>query len=228
MTVLATSPALLLVLPFLFGGATNSLLIRHLGSFQVDIHAKLFREALHNNIQMHVSHTGDNNLLSFRISFHAESRILLQETGQPGADLFFVALGFGFYGKRDNWLGKFYGRENYGVVLIAECIAGTCHGQLGYCPDIADDNLIRLDLVFAAHEEQASDPLRFSLIKIENLGIRLQCARVNAEIVHSAYIGVGQRLKDQRRQGFPRISFPHDLLIGLAGQSARCRRPVNR
>src|ERR1700676_1500613 len=93
MTVLAASARLAHELAFRLDGAADRLAVSHLRRADVRLHVEFALHAIDDDLEVQLTHTGDDRLPGFRIRVHAERRVLFREPLQGETHLFLVNLG---------------------------------------------------------------------------------------------------------------------------------------
>ena len=80
----------------------NRLSIGNLGTTNVGLHPELALQAVDNDIQMQLTHTGDDRLSGLLVIVDLEGRILFRQLDQRIGQLVLIGLGLGFDGNLDH------------------------------------------------------------------------------------------------------------------------------
>ena len=208
-------------------GTLNGLLIGHLGLAHVGLDLELPQESVHDDLQMKLTHAGDDGLARLLIRIGLEGGVFLCQLLQGDAHLLLTGLGLGLDGHTNDRLGELHGLQHDGVLLITESVTGGGVLQTHRRGDIAGPDLADLLSVVGMHLQEAGDPLSLAPGGVERGLAALHGAGVNADEAQLAYEGVGHDLEGQGGEGGVVIGGPGLLFLGL-GIGARHRRNIQR
>ena len=214
-TVLALTAGLAGVLGLLLHGLADGLLIGHLGRAHVGLHLELAQQAVHDDLQMQLTHTGDDGLTRLLVGVGAEGGILLRQLHQGDGHLLLTGLGLGLDGHADHGLRELHGLQNDGMTLIAQGIAGGGVLQTHDGGDIAGIHRVDILAVVGVHLQNAAHALTLALGGVQHGGTGRQLTGVNAEEGQTAHIGVGHDLEGQRGKGLVVAGTAILFLVGL-------------
>ena len=213
-TILALTAGLTGILGILVHCLADGLLVGHLGRAHVGLHLELPQQAVHDDLQMQLAHTGDDGLTRLLVGVGAEGGVLLGKLGQGDGHLFLAGLGLGLDGHADHRLGELHGLQDNGILLIAQRVAGGGVLQTHHGGDVAGVDGLDVLAVIGVHLQDAAHTLALALGGIEDGGARGQRTGVHAEKAQTAHIGVGHDLKGQRGEGLVVGRLALLLLVG--------------
>ncbi len=98
--------------------------VGHLRLADVGLDIELALHAVDEDIEVQLTHAGDDRLAGFLVGAHAERRVLLSETTQGNAHLFLVGLGLRLDRHRDDGLREDHPLQGNDVILRAQRVAG--------------------------------------------------------------------------------------------------------
>ena len=114
--------------------------------------------------------------------------------------------------------GKVIDSSTIGVLGVAQRVAGEGVLEADRGGDVAGVDLLDLLAVVGVHLEHAPDALLLALDRVEDVGARLERARVDPEEGQLADEGVGGDLEGQRGEGLVVVDRAQDLVAGVAGR----------
>ena len=213
--VLAGTTALALVLGLVVDLLADGLLVSHLRSAHIGLYLELTQQTVHDDLQMQLTHTGDDGLTRLLVGVGPEGGILLGQLGQSDAHLLLTGLGLGLDGHTDHRLGEFHGLQNDGVLLVAQGITRGGVLQAHHGGDVAGIDGLQILTVIGVHLQQTTHTLTLVLGGIEHRRTCVQRTRVHTEEAQTAHIGVGHDLEGQCGEGLVVGSVTVLLLLGL-------------
>ena len=98
MAILTTTTGLAHKLAFLLDLDPNRFTVGHLRRPDVGLDLELALHAIDENLEVQLTHTGDDGLAGLFVREHAERGIFLRQLVQGNAHLFLVDLGLGLHG----------------------------------------------------------------------------------------------------------------------------------
>ena len=137
MTVLATTTRLAHELAFLLDFLANGLAVRDLRRTDIRLDAELTLHAIDNDLEVKLTHAGNNGLRRFLVGAHLEGRILLGQLRQRDAHLLLIGAGFGLHGNGNNRIRELHALENHLGVRRAQRVTGGYVLQTNHRGDIA-------------------------------------------------------------------------------------------
>ena len=105
---------------------------------------------------MKLAHAADYGLAGLFVGLYAEGGVFFSKFLQTHAQFVKVFLRFGFHGDADNGIGEFHGFEHYGMVLVAEGVAGADILEAYACADVAAADDLFGVLLVGVHLEQTA------------------------------------------------------------------------
>src|SRR5660398_279599 len=93
----------------LLNSVTNRLSISDLRTSHVSVHLELAQSPINDDLQVELTHAGDDGLTRLLISAHAESGILIRQLHQALVQAILVRLGLRFYCHPYDGLGELHG-----------------------------------------------------------------------------------------------------------------------
>ena len=199
--VLALAAGLTGVLGLLFHGLLDGLLIGDLGGAHVGLDLELPQEAVHDDLEMELAHTGDDGLAGLLVGPGLEGGILLGQLHQGDGHLLLTGLGLGLDGDADDGLGELHGFQDDGMLVVAEGIAGGGAFEADGGLDVAGEDLLDVLAVVGVHLEDASHAFPDALGAVEHGGPGGQVAGVDPEEAEPSHVGIGHDLEGQGGEG---------------------------
>ena len=197
------------------GRLGDGLLIGYLRLADVGFHLELTQESVDDDLQMELTHAGNDRLARLLVRVGLEGRVLFRQLLERDGHLLLARLRLGLDRHANDGIGEFHGLQDDGVLLVAERIAGRGVFQAHRRGDIAGIDLLKVFSVVGVHQQDAAQALTLSLGGVHDRLAGLQRAGIDTEETQLAHIGVGHDLKGQRREG-RLIGGVADLgLIGL-------------
>ncbi len=181
-----------------FDMLADGLFVSNLGLTDICLHLKLAQQTVDDDLQVKLTHTGDDRLSGFLIGVGAESRILFGQLRQADAHLFLTSLGLGLYGDADNRLGEFHGLEDDRMLGIAQRIAGGGVLEANRRRDIAGVAGFNILSVVRMHLQDTAHTLIVIFYRVVNSSTSVDRTGVNAEEAQFAHIRVGCDLESKR------------------------------
>ena len=215
MAVLALTAGLPGILGVLLDGFLDGLLIGDLGRAHVGLHLVFTEQTVHDNLQMELTHTGDDGLSGLLVGPGLEGGVLLGQLHQRQAHLLLTSLGLGLDGHTDDRLGELHGLEDDGVLLIAQGITGGGVLQTDDRGDIAGIDGLDILPVVGVHLQDAADTLLLVLCAVEHRSTGVEHTGVHADKGQPAHIGIRGNLECQRGEGGVVVRRAGVLLLGV-------------
>src|SRR3989339_99883 len=139
MTVLSTTTRLTNELSFSIRIAFDRFAVADLWLTHITLHRELSLHAIDNDIQVQLSHTGNDDLVGFLIRAHAEGWIFLGKFIERHAHLFLILFCFWLNRNGNNWFWEADGLEQDWVIWITQGVTGkrfleSYHGSNFSCP----------------------------------------------------------------------------------------------
>ena len=131
---------------------------------------ELTKQTVYDNLQMQLTHTGNNSLTGFLIGVCTEGRVFFSKLCQSLTHLALSSLGFGLDSKLDNGLRELHGLKDYRMLLITDGITGCGELETNCCCDITGVNLVQLCTLVCMHLKDTSYTLLLVLCSIEYIG----------------------------------------------------------
>ena len=79
MAILTAATSLLDIFAFTISRFANGFFIRHLRSTHISLHSELTFHTINNDFQVQFTHTSNDHLTSFFVTFYAEGRIFFTQ-----------------------------------------------------------------------------------------------------------------------------------------------------
>ncbi len=217
---LTTAACLLLEYFAELDGTCDSFLVCNLGTALVALYLEFAAKTVDDDIEVELTHTGDNGLAGLLVSLHAECRVFFGELLEAYAEFVEVLLGLGFYGDTDHGFGEFHSFENDRSVFVAEGVACADILEAYACTDItAADDILGVLLV-GVHLEEAANAFLLAGTCVEHVGSCVHVAGVNAEEAETAHIGVCSDLECESAEGLVAGGMACDDFVGVVDSAA--------
>ncbi len=215
MTVLSATAGLADELALLLDLGPDGLAIADLGRAHISRHVELALHAVDDDLQVQLTHAGDDGLARLLVGTHPEGRVFLRQFGQGDPHLLLVALGPGLHRYRDDRLGKLHALQGNDGVLGAEGVAGGHILQADGGGDVTGADLLDLLAVVGVHLQDAAEALPFSLDRVENAVAGLEHPGIDPKEGQGPHKGIGRDLERQGGKG--RLIRRRAFLLRLGG-----------
>ena len=196
-TILTTAAGLLGILAVHIHCLGKGLLVSNLGSTHICLHVKLTKQTVYNNLQMQLSHTGNNGLSGLLVSPCTEGGILLGKLCQRLTHLSLTSLGLRLNGNINNRLRELHGFQNNRMLIITDRITGSSQLKAYCCSDITGIYFIQLLPLIGMHLQDTSYPLLFVLCRIQHIRTGIKRSGIYPEKCQLSYKGIRHNLKCQ-------------------------------
>ena len=181
MTVLTTTTGLLCILLINIDFLGEGLLVGNLRSADIGLNLELSEQTVYQDLQMQLTHAGDDRLTGLRIGVCTEGRILLGKLSQSLTHLALIILCLRLDCELDNRLRELHGLQNNRMLLITDRITGRCGLETNRSGDVTGIYLVQFGTVVSVHLQDTADTLLLSLGRIQYVGTGVQRTGVNAE-----------------------------------------------
>ena len=215
MTVLALTTTLACILVVNVSHLAYRFLVGNLGLTHVGFYLELTQQAIHDDLQVQLAHTGDDGLSGLLIGVGTEGRVLLCQLGKAQTHLLLTHLGLRLDGNTDNRLREFHRLQNDRMLCIAQGITGGGVLQAYAAGNITGIAGLDVFAVVCVHLQNSADALIISLYRVVNAGACIHGTGVHTEEAQLTYIGVGHDLEGERRKGCVVAGRSCLLLLGI-------------
>ena len=181
MRVLSASACLLRVFAVHIGHSRNSLFVGDLRSADISLDLELSQETVNDDLQMELTHSGDDGLTRFRICISLERWVFLSQLGKRDAHLFLTDLGLRLYRDLDNRIREFHRLKHYRVLVVAECVARCRKLETYRSSDVSGKDCLELASVIGVHLQDTSESLLAVFRRVVYVRARIERARVYPE-----------------------------------------------
>ncbi len=175
-SILPTAASLLFIFPLSFSFFPYCLSIRNLGRFRFEFNSVTLTYARKNNIYMHVAHTRQNVIASFRVLFEGKDWIFLKNFMKGVGKFILISAALGQHCNAINRFREINGGELDILAFYAYCVAnlGAMKFRNGY--NITHNNFFFVCSIFPLHEFKRADALFFISIHVIKNSIAGQVA----------------------------------------------------
>ena len=163
MTILTLAAGLTGIFHINIRTSANSFLIGNLRRANICLDLKLSQESVNNDLQMELTHTGNDGLPGFRICIGFECGILFRQLHERNAHFFLSCLRFRFDGNTDDRLREFHRLKNDRMLFIAEGIACGSVFHTDHRGNITGINRITIFSVICVHLHDSAQTLACTL-----------------------------------------------------------------
>src|SRR4051794_16449456 len=230
--VLAGATGLLLVDEIELGhGAADRLAVGHLRLADVGLDVELSAHAVDQDVQVQLTHAGDDRLTGLLVVADPEGRVLLGQALDRGTQLLLVGLALRLDGHRDDRLREGHRLQDHLVRRVAQGVAGgglleTLHGD-----DVPRVRARALLTLVGVHLVDLADALLAVLRGVRHGRTGLERAGVDAHVRELAEVLVGLNLEGQRGERLRRRRLAQDRRLAvqrgaLDGRDVQRRRQV--
>ena len=158
-TILSTSTRLLCILAVNLDRLGDCFLICNLWSTYIRLNLKLTKQSINNNLQMKLTHSGDNGLSCLLIGMCAESRILLCKLSQCLTHFALTCFCLRLNSQLNNRLRELHRLKNNRMLIITDGITCRCKLKANSCSNISRIYLIKFLSLVCMHLQNTSDTL---------------------------------------------------------------------
>ena len=234
---LTTTTCLLLVDLTDLDGIGDRLLIAHLGTTLIGLHLKLTLQALHDDVEVELTHTGDDRLTGLLVGAYLEGRVLLSKLLKTAVELLGIGLGLGLYGDTDHRIGEGDRlKEDRLSVRVADGVTGTDVLEAHTCADVPGVDGLHRVLLIGEHLVETADALLLLGTAVVDVRAGIEVTGVYSEVAETADVGIGCHLEGKCRQRgvvlhgagdlhalIERISTGDGILVDRAGEESADR-----
>lgn len=194
---------------------TSGLAVGNLGLTNVSVNLELTEQTVDDNLEVQLTHAGDDGLAGLVVGGHLEGRVLLGELGQSQGHLVLLGLGLGLDGNVDNGLSELDLLEDDLLALFAQGVTGGGVLEADASDDVAGGSVVTVDTLGGVHLEDAAEALALTVGSVDHVGAGLGAAGVNADVGELTDERVGHDLEDQAGEGLVEGRMTLDLLAGV-------------
>ena len=217
MTILTTTTRLLGMLAFnVFNGGTDSFTVGNLRLTYVGFYLELATHTVNDDVQVQLTHTGDDGLARFFVGPYAEGRIFLSQTAQSQAHLLLVSLGFRLNGDGDYRFREFHTLQDDRCAFVTQGVTGGDVLQADGSSDVACANFFDLFTLVGVHLNDTAETLALLFNGVQHGVTGVDHTGVNTEEGQVAHERVGSNLECQSRERL--VIGSVTLVLGLAIQ----------
>ena len=187
MSVLSTSTRLFCIFAVDVRSLSNSLFVSNLRCAYISLYLELTEKTVNDDLQMKLTHTGDDRLSCLRICMSTECRVFFCKFCKRFTKFTLGCLCLRLDCELDNRIRELHGLKDYRMLLVTDRI--TCCGDLesDRCSDISGVYLIQLCTVVCVHLKDTSDTFFLILCCIQYIRTGVHCTGVNPEVSQLTY-----------------------------------------
>ena len=172
--------------------------VRNLRRTRVRLDFELAHQTIQNDLEVQLTHTGDDRLTRLLVRTNLESRVLFRQRDQTLGKLVAIARRFRLNRNRNHRLGERHRLEHNRLLLEADRITGGHVLQPDRSRDVAGEDLLLLNPLVCVHLEQTPETLTLVRARIVNAHPLRSHSGVNTEVVKFTDKRVGHDLEHQR------------------------------
>ncbi len=191
----ATTSLLLVDLTMVLNGLRDSLLVVNLRLTLVTLNLELTLQTVDNDIEVKLTHTGDDGLATLLVGMNSEGRILFGELSKTVVKLSNVGLALRLHSYGDHRIREGHRLEDDRLVLVTQGITGTDILETYTCADITSVDALHRNLLMRVHLEQTADTLLLARTGVVDVRTGLHRTRVYAEVYETTHERIGSNLK---------------------------------
>ena len=195
MSILSTTTGLLSILGIHFDSLGKRFLISNLRSTYVSFYMELTKQTVNDDLQMQLTHTGDDGLTGFLIGMSTESRIFFCQFCKSFTHLALTGFGLRLDSQLDNGLRELHGLKDYRMLLITDGITGSGELETNCCCDVTGVNLFQLCTLVRMHLQDTSYTFLLVLSSIEYIRTGIQSTGIYTEVSKLTYERVSHDLE---------------------------------
>ena len=175
-TILSTTTGLFCILAVYFNSLGDCLFISNLRSTYVSLYLEFTKETVNDDLQMKLTHSGDNCLSSFLVCMCTECRVFLCQFYKSLAKFALAGLCLRLDCKLNNRFRELHGFQDNRMLLITDGITCTCYFKSYCCSDIAGINFVKFLSLIRMHLKDTSYTLFLSFRGVKNIGTGIHCS----------------------------------------------------
>ncbi|BBG29094.1 O-methyltransferase [Zymobacter palmae] len=199
-TELTTATRLTYELTFLLDRLADGFTVGNLRLTNVGFNLELATHTVNDDVEVELTHTGDDSLTRFFISLHAERRIFLSQLTKSDTHFFLVCFGFRLNRYSNNGIREFHAFQNNFGIDITQGITCSDVFQTNTRCDVASVNFFDLFARVGVHLNDTTNALALGLDRVEYAVTRIQYARVDANKGQRTHERVSCDLERQRSE----------------------------
>ena len=181
MTILTVTTGLTYETSFCADRLSDGLFVGNLRGTYVSLDLKLSEETVNDNVEVKLTHTGDDRLSCLLVCECTECRVFFSKFLKSHDHLLLGSSGLRLDSYFDNRLRELHGLEDDRMIIITERVTCCCVLQTNCSSDITGEYFGDLFSVVSVHLEDTSDTLFLTLCCIGNIRTCFQNAGVNTE-----------------------------------------------
>src|SRR4051794_4654122 len=189
----------------------DGLAVGHLGLAHVGLDVELPPHAVDQDLQVQLTHAGDDRLTGLLVEADLERRVLLGQLLDGRAELLLVALGLRLDRDRDDRGREGHRLQDHRLLRVGQGVARRRLLQAVDRHDLAGAHARALLALVGVHLIDLADPLLAVLGAVEHRGPGVEPAGVDADVGELAQVLVGLDLEGQRRERLVLVGVPEDL-----------------
>ncbi len=167
--VLTTTTGLTHELALNLNSLGDGFTVSNLGRTDIRLNLELTLHTVDDNLEMQLTHPGDDNLAGFLVGLDLQGGVLLNKLAKSNTHLFLVTLGLRLNGDMNNRLRELHGLEDTGLLGIAKRITGRGMLESNRGGNISGVNLLDLFTLIGVHLQQAAKTLLLALGRIHDV-----------------------------------------------------------
>src|SRR6266511_731263 len=212
---LAATTSLFLVDFLTGGGLSNRLAVSNLRLAHIRFHAKFSLHAIDNDLEMKLTHAGNNCLPGFMIGCDRKRGILLGQPVQRQTKLVLILSRLWFHGVPVNRRRKLHSLKNDRLVVVADRVTGCnlLHSADGN--NLARARIADIFALVGVHAHQATDALFRVFDWVVSVGTRFDRAAVNSHERQLPEMLVGHYLENKTSEWRVGVRWATFKLSGL-------------
>ena len=166
--VLTTTAGLADELAFALCRGSDGFAVGNLRSTHGGLHLELAQHAVADDVQMQLTHAGNDQLAGLFVGEHPEGRVFLGKSLQRLGHLFAVAAGVWLHGHRDHRLREGRRLEHHVQFLVAKCVTGGDVLEPHDRGDVTGVDRVHIGSLVGLQHDQAADAITLAGTGIVN------------------------------------------------------------
>src|SRR5690554_1943644 len=228
MTVLTAATGLTHIAAFGLHRGLEALAVGDLRRAHVALDLELALQAVDDDLEVELAHSGDDGLTGLFVGMRAEGGILCRKPREGLTELLLVGLRLRLDRDRDDGLGELHALKDDGILFVAEGITRGRRLEANSRGDISGVERLDLFAVIGVHEEEATDALLLALGRVEHGRAALDEAGVAAEEGELPDVGIVHDLERERREGGAIVRRTRHAIFGIVGMDALDGHDIGR
>ena len=168
-TVLSTTTRLFCIFAVNVNRFCDSLFVSNLRSTYIGFYFELTKKTVNDDLQMKLTHTGDDRLACFLICMSTECWVFLCKFCKSFTQFALSCFCLRLDSQLDNRIREFHGLQDYRMLLVAECITCSSKFETDSGCNITRVNFIQFMTFVGMHLQDTSNTFFFTFCSVQDI-----------------------------------------------------------